>query len=816
MFSGVSEIPDKPFQRFLTGLSTFFSAMESGRLGETRASKKIGEKLGGKGSKDLQGGNDSHSISSPSTHTATSGMAQGDQQVSGGQDGRVVGAVGSQGRVGVEGFGGDGRNKYRRSELFFVEVVGYLCESMPEKIPQIWNVFESQFRRAFENADRMDLLLVERMTNVLLRIAIVSLMAIAENNESCKDNARRIQKAIVTRHQDVVERIFRCVALLSDCKSDTLESAEEAVAAGLRVIAMLDYRILVAANNWPVVSLLLRSLSRPTESQPQYPSKAMQAGFEVVVYLSHKHRLYTAHPEDSLFKPPTSVFVTDILDLLLAFNPPDRMYSVVSGGGAHKAQQLKVSSAKQKGALALSQRILSELVSLQTFANQQLIRHAYNPASTQNQPNSYVFRLDNTASQLFNQWLKTLNSITALVSSKNRDLGSASCLNLQRSLMRTQWLAVSAPVSAQQKSDHSDKDTKSSAHKQGSQQVIPTPPSSWVYSILQRVLLPLMYTLLRPDTMADSKMEDIHIKALNLLSYFVLNHSNELINCDTTSSLINTPGSTSISSSSHTFGSNAPIYDFVLPSAAINVPESHHHQSSQSQSAFDLVWLRIVDVFVKYMATKNPVSQFHQPRTSATMPLSSPDQSVLSGKGPNVSENSAGGTTVPTTPPASAAKTKTNANQMSLANPAMGSVTSKQNQGFRSNFGLAEIAQEQLKNLILVIDSFGVFNNTTTTDSNPLENVKVLAPPPPSPSSQAATTAAAVDNVDDATRVEGSSNARENDVVGANVTDGETASPKELSDANVGIDANKNHLWASTWASIDNVNGDLKALWFSY
>ncbi|OMH78403.1 hypothetical protein AX774_g8209, partial [Zancudomyces culisetae] len=250
--------------------------------------------------------------------------------------------------------------------------------------------------------------------------------------------------------------------------------------------------------------------------------------------------------------------------------------------------------------------------------------------------------------------------------------------------------------------------------------------------------------------------------------------------------------------------------------AAINVPESHHHQSSQSQSAFDLVWLRIVDVFVKYMATKNPVSQFHQPRTSATMPLSSPDQSVLSGKGPNVSENSAGSTTVPTTPPASAAKTKTNANQMSLANPAMGSVTSKQNQGFRSNFGLAEIAQEQLKNLILVIDSFGVFNNTTTIDSNPLENVKVLAPPPPSPSSQAATTAAAVDNVDDATHVEGSSNARENDAVGANVTDGDAVSPKELSDANVGIDANKNHLWASTWASIDNVNGDLKALWFSY
>ncbi|PVU98471.1 hypothetical protein BB559_001543 [Furculomyces boomerangus] len=655
----------------------------------------------------------------------------------------------SSGFVQIEGHPAVGdRVGYEPGLLYFIETISGFCEDTPNRIPLIWHVMERPFRRIMENADLMDLFVVERTVGVLMRVIIASLiyktklhsrMAMfvfegpsASSDEIDSQDSYRHEEELSRQLNEVVERVFRCLGLLRDCDKTTFSRTEETLAAGLRVIAATDISALISAGSWPVVSSLLKSLSVMKEKYPHYPSREGMATFEIVLHLASCFRL--DDEKYNIVFANSTLNLPDIIDLLNMFMPHERLFASISGGnnvlnnGSTPGREFAIKAARQQNAFIFTNRILAEFMRLQLHTRQKLLLYAISSNSCSsdlyNTP-AITPSSSNPGFQMLSYWLCTLNAIANLCHSRHREIRSAGCLHLQRALNRSEWqkyllsnhtnqIDENQEV-AKKQNNKVEKNTLTTGN--GSESSLGnTLPSYWIHSILQRVLLPLIGTLLRPDFLTDFSMEETHMRVLGIMTNFFLHNTTELLSINTSQQYpVDTPNS-------------------------LNVDEFSLHQqenSSKSQPSFDVMWLRVVDVLVRYMRIGTIMKpQIQGPGKQARNMAMLPDED----------------------------------NKLNLQNyqhPAMLSLF------------LAEISQEHLKNMILVLDSFKVFN--VGEESNVSEQ-------PPVELSKANTNEG--DNIV----------LRDSETIGSSIID---------------IDKNRNSLWFKTWDIVGEVNQQLKLQWFS-
>ncbi|OMJ24537.1 hypothetical protein AYI70_g1519 [Smittium culicis] len=609
----------------------------------------------------------------------------------------------------------NGRKKYEPSTLYFIELIGSICEMTPHRIPVVWNVFERPFRKTLEYADSLDLFIIERLSGVLMRIIVSCLLHLETIKSKIVENSESDVSSPSLQMVDAVERVFRCIGLLRDCNKSTFDSTEETLGVGLRLIAAIDISALLSVNNWPIVSSLLSSLSKIKENSPEYPSRPGRSAFEVVMKLIDSLR--NPGPSNTAFCAQSNLTYFDLIDYCTKFMPPEKLLASVSGGNSISdgssdiSMQFAIKTARQQNAYKMANIILNEISELQMHTRRELFIYAFKqetlPNDVFNTPVLSSSTANSPGAQLLSRWLRTLNTFTFYCSSRYREIRNTACKHLQKSLDR------SALINLQSSVIEGDQNNKDSKKNKGASNI--SLPPYWINSILQRVLLPLMDGLLRYDFLTDFSMEETHIKCLSILVNFFLQYSSDLINYNDSVNAY-TP---------HTSHEN----EFNLPQ---QIPAS-------TLSSFNVIWMRILNVLLGYMKISKTVQHKVSGPLNNERNIITPDQD-------------------------------SNLDSPNLNNYKHPSTLS---------LFLVEISQEQLKNLILVLDSLNAFAGNSSTPSPAEDTRNRIANDMKSTSKLA--------NQDN------------------NLTNSEQLE----------VDENKNELWNQTWALIDEVNPSLKKNWFT-
>ncbi|OLY78073.1 hypothetical protein AYI68_g7888 [Smittium mucronatum] len=615
---------------------------------------------------------------------------------------------------------GSCRRKYEPSLLFFVELIGSMCEESPDRIPLIWNVFERSFRKTLEHADSIDLFIIERLSGVLMRIIISSLFYLEDTKSSIPKDDETMLSEPICQIVDIIERVFRCIGLLRDSNNTTFESTEETLGMGLRIIAAMDISVLLSVNNWPIISSLLSSLSKLNENSPEYPSNPGRFSFEIVMKLVGHFRDSNSEKSDIFLQTNLSYF--DLIDFCTKFMPPEKFLASVSGGNNllsgnnDISRNFEIKTSRQQNAYKMAYIILNEISELQIHIRKELFIYTYGSETPPDDVFSTPVLSSNSSnslgSQLLSYWLRTMNTLSSYCSSRHKEIRNISCQFLQKSLDRSELVKLRISINHDQDKSFISSSSSSKSNSSGY-----SLPPYWVSSILQRVLLPLMDGLLRSDFLTDYTMEDTHIKCLSILVNFFLQHIPDLLSYN--SATDNTPPQ--------------PLNDggFSLP----------QQQITSAQPLFDIIWMRVLHILVGYMKIGSVI------RPSVPFPANHDQNNIASKDMPQLESPSLSNYTHPAT--------------LSLF--------------------LAEISQEQLKNLVLVLDSLNVFSATqySSSESSNVEasfsNVLNQNPNPLQP------------------------------------TNGLSLSDSTYSD----VDYKKNFLWSQTWDVINEVNPNLKDIWFS-
>ncbi|PVV02865.1 hypothetical protein BB560_002671 [Smittium megazygosporum] len=611
--------------------------------------------------------------------------------------------------------------------LFFIELVGLICEQDPARSQILWNTLESPLKKIFENADSMNSFVLERLSGVLMRIAIASIVyekTLALGNLSDDPNTAHSNGIFSNTPSNdrssivIVERVLRCIGLLRDCRRDTIRNVIDPIMYGLRVIFSLDLHTLVSPNNWPVVSSLLHHASFQTDNCLEYPSRSGKCTLEIALYLS---RRFIGLNEDSAnLADKAQVSLNDIVDVLYMMMPPEKLYLSVSGGYRNSinrdsmTKNMVLKTNRQKNAMTISSLILQQIIKLQFFARDKLFKFTFSPSGTSNTQSSLGSPSLSAVSgyrgfQLFSDWIRTLNLISNLCYSRQRFIRNDSFLSLQLALNRTEWLKLlyslgnHSPVNPNNGSNSRKFDVSNYMSEVNF-------PSQWITSILQKILFPLSDILIRSDFLADYTMEETHMKFLSLLTGFFLNFSTELI--------------------------RLPRGSFFLGSESFAESDTQFYSKDATiASSFEAIWIHIVEILIKYINIKSVI----QPK-SLVSPTMKPNDQLLDEK-------------FATDPSRSSTYT----------HPATQSLL------------LAEVSQEHLKNMILVLNSLQVFDETASSDG--LTNKPNIS-----------SGNEYIRNAGDALKSTSSVHREKN--------------------------VSRNPLWDKTWTLIDNANPDLKPMWF--
>ncbi|KAJ2397215.1 GDP/GTP exchange factor for ARF, partial [Coemansia sp. RSA 2559] len=491
---------------------------------------------------------------------------------------------------------------YVPSSVFFFELAMSLIAHSPERAPIAWPAIESSVQRMLEYADALHTFSLVRAVSGLLGLA-VKLLEHCSNPESDSVSTAPLL--------DVIGRIIRCLGLLRDAGDATFDSVAPELSEGIGLLADTDAKALISTlANWDIVRFLLKRLARAQDTVVLFEKgdtvrRALGVLVEIVILL----RCGAVDP---------LVYVNDMLDALAAFMPSDREFSAHSSKTGKEDSPL-VDQPSRMSAADMASKLIALLYELQDMAKSRMGEDSMrlNQEGTEQQQqqqqqgdavlasSSPLVSSPELATQHVQQYLQrgsqTEPSIISVGSTQHTHtlLRSAS-----RETPLSMW--VSAMNALVPYTCVSNREIRQLACSNIQRAVSSNLGSmGWVVAAFHRALFPLMDMLLRADLLADCAMEDTHARCISILTMFFLHNA----------SILQSPVSAGLGSSdSPSQAASVAEGSATLESASAAQPTDPHAQEKASASGpnaplLEAIWLRLIGKLAVYMHTGKLASE---------------------------------------------------------------------------------------------------------------------------------------------------------------------------------------------------------------
>ncbi|KAI9501882.1 hypothetical protein BX070DRAFT_236161 [Coemansia spiralis] len=546
-------------------------------------------------------------------------------------------------------------SNYVPSSVFFFELAMSLISSSPACAPATWPSIEQSVQRMLEYADVLHTFALERTVGGLLGLATKIL-------ESC--DGVEIEPNTSTPLLDVIERILRCLGLLRDVKDDTFDSVAPELVEGIGRLVDTDAKTLVSVlANWDIIRLLIKRLARVQDTAAlrdesgDIARRSLGVLVEIVILL----RCGAVDP---------LVYFNDVLETLAAFMPSDRAFAAHANRNSDKEAAFPDKPGEQSShmsAAEASSKLVALLYEMQDIAKSRMaedISKLGQSGTTQQQQYSGVLA---SSSPLVGSPEPLVQQIShqILYKGSQAEPSVASVTSTQHTLQRgalratplSMWVGAMNALAAY--ACVGNREVRQLACSNIQRAASSNLGSiGWISTAFHRVLFPLMDMLLRADLLADSAMEDTHARCISILTMFFLHNANVL-----------QMSASNYNSSESTGQGTSPVPvatdDLVKPTAT-RAELTGGDAQAQSKSGIDgtavplleNVWLRLIGIFAVYMHTSRLASESRIPKQQSATDMQ--DAEGVGGRNSHLSV-------------------------------------------------LGEMAEESVKNCLLVLDSMGIF-----------------------------------------------------------------------------------------------------------
>ncbi|KAJ2454560.1 GDP/GTP exchange factor for ARF [Coemansia sp. RSA 2336] len=468
---------------------------------------------------------------------------------------------------------------YVPSSVFSFELAVDMVLEHPERAPGVWAAIEAAVQRMLEYADVLNHFALERAVSGVLNMAV----RVLESAAAADDSAL----------QEIVERMLRTVGLLRDANEQTFQTVAAVLMEGIGRLFDTDARALVAVlPNWGIVRLLLKRLVHVQDFAEAHvgESSCMRRALAVLVEMVILLRCGAID---------VPAYFGDVLDTLAAFVPNDRALassSSSSSSSSDKDPQSVMSASEVAAKLVTMLYDMQEIAKVQaadaasggdyTGMHQNAAVHSPPPgsppsvaarqvphqlqaaqtdpsiASATSGPHAHLRHSRLTP---LSMWIGAMNALAGYAYVNNREVRQLACSHIQR--------AISSGVDNVQ----------------------------WVANAFNRVLFPLMDTLLRADLLADSTMEDTHARCISMLTMAFLHNANALLNApDDHIASVGSPGSGPRS---------GPAYPLLKGDDSQSAVSADDSSSTHVDTLLSQIWLRLLSTLSVYIHTGKMASE---------------------------------------------------------------------------------------------------------------------------------------------------------------------------------------------------------------
>ncbi|KAI8326498.1 hypothetical protein GQ54DRAFT_336661 [Martensiomyces pterosporus] len=450
---------------------------------------------------------------------------------------------------------------------------------------------------------------------------------------------------------DAVERVLRCLGLLRDSTDATFDVVALELAVGIGRLIDADGKALVSVpSNWEILRQLIKRLAHTRDSATLQTSSADIAhrSLMIVVEIAILLKCGAVDP---------AVYFADVLDVLAAFMPSDReLLACSSSAAVAKAEDGGV---KQVSAVEVASKLVTLLYDMQEMAKSRMADDAAQWTSA---------ALSSGNGYAVNMSPPSVSPMTAAANAQqqHREPSIASFASTPHSTARqakattplSMWLGSMNALAAYSCTAHREVRQLACSKVQRAISTSLGGSIDWVVSAFHRVLFPLMDTLLRADLLADRAMEDTHARCISMLAMFFLHNVGDLQNATES---VAVPMSPKLKARHRAYSPTPP--------AAAAFEGGERDAAEEAVLPLNQIWLRLIGVFSVYIHTGN---------LAAT-------------------SRSSGFTGVQSS---EAAERRLSSAEQGEEAPG----------GRRGHLGvLAEMAEENIKNCMLVLDSMGIF-----------------------------------------------------------------------------------------------------------
>ncbi|KAJ2664765.1 GDP/GTP exchange factor for ARF [Coemansia sp. RSA 1200] len=553
---------------------------------------------------------------------------------------------------------------YVPSTVFFFELAMSLISHSPERAPVAWPAIERSVQRMLEYADVLHPFSLERAVSGLLGLAV----KILEHHCNCEpesDNAALLL--------DVIERIIRCLGLLRDVNDATFNYVVPELAEGIGLLVDTDAKALISSiANWDIIRFLLKRLAHTQDTSILHEKgdpvrRALGTLVEVVILL----RCGGANP---------LVYVSDMLDTLAAFMPNDRAFSTYSSKGAGKSSPFIGMEGEERtshiSAAEMASKLVALLYELQDIAKLRMgdgtVRQGQEIVE-QRQHQQEGGAVTSSSPLVSSPELATQHVLHHLQRGSQTEPSVVSVGSTQHTLLRgasretplSVWVSTMNALASY--TCVSNKEIRQLACSNIQRAVSSNLENAgWIVAAFYRVLFPLMDMLLRADLLADSAMEDTHARCISILTMFFLHNANALQSPGYVSGVTDSQSPNILTVDANTSGESTDTSHMVNPQ-----PQAKPNTSGSGPNAslLENIWLRLIEKLAAYMHTGKLASESRIQQQQQQ--------------------------------------------QMVTADPQDGERSSIRNIHLPV---LGEMAEESIKNCLLVLDSMGIFGDV---NSNP-------------------------------------------------------------------------------------------------
>ncbi|KAJ1900367.1 GDP/GTP exchange factor for ARF, partial [Coemansia sp. IMI 209127] len=490
---------------------------------------------------------------------------------------------------------------YVPSSVFFFELAMSLIAHSPERAPIAWPAIESSVQRMFEYADALHAFSLVRAVSGLLGLA-VKLLEHCSNAESDSVSTAPLL--------DVIGRIIRCLGLLRDADDATFDSVAPELSEGIGLLADTDAKALISTlANWDIVRLLLKRLAHAQDAvvlleKGDTVRRALGVLVEIVILL----RCGAVDP---------LVYVNDMLDALAAFMPSDREFSAHASKTGNEEGSPPVDQSSRMSAADMASKLIALLYELQDIAKSRLGEDSLRLSQESTEQHQHQQQqggtvLASSSPLVSSPELATQHVLQCLQRGSQTEPSVISVSSTQHTLLRSasretplsMW--VSAMNALVPYTCVSNREIRQLACSNIQRAVSSNLGSiGWVVAAFHRALFPLMDMLLRADLLADGAMEDTHARCISILTMFFLHNA----------SILQSPASAGLGSSdSPSQAASVVDGNAALESAGAAQSADPHAQGKAGASGpnaplLETIWLRLIGKLAVYMHTGKLASE---------------------------------------------------------------------------------------------------------------------------------------------------------------------------------------------------------------